>query len=242
VLTIQPERLELVPGSRLLDLGCGEGRHVRITRYMKGVLGIGLDIGTEEVHKTKDVLHELDAMPVEAGGSHDAAGGWGVVRGSGYELPFPDGSFDCVIISEVLEHLHEDDLAISELSRVLKPGGVLAVSVPREGPEALCWLLSRQYRTSPGGHVRIYRREDLRRKIESHGYSIYASHFAHGLHSPYWWLRCAVGLEKEDIWPVRLYHRLLVWDLMQRPWVTRALEWFLNPLFGKSVVFYAVKA
>jgi SAM-dependent methyltransferase len=136
--------------------------------------------------------------------------------------------------------LHHDR-ALEELSRVLKPGGLLAVSVPREGPEAMCWLLSRQYRTSPGGHVRIYRRSELRKKIERHGYSVYASHFAHGLHSPYWWLRCAVGLEKENLWPVRLYHRLLVWDLMQRPWITRVLERVLNPLFGKSVVFYAVK-
>jgi len=242
VLTIQPERLALPPGSRLLDLGCGDGRHIRITRYMNGVLGVGLDIGTEEVRKTKIALHELDAMPIEEGGSHDQAGAWGVVRGSGYELPFEDTSFDCIIISEVLEHLHEDDRALEELSRVLKPGGILAVSVPREGPEALCWLLSRQYRTSPGGHVRIYRRDELRRKIERHGYSIYATHFAHGLHSPYWWLRCAVGLDNEGLWPVRVYHRLLVWDLMQRPWLTRVMERVLNPLFGKSVVFYAVKA
>lgn len=242
MLTIDPERLALPPGSRVLDLGCGDGRHVRITRRMTNVAGIALDIGADEVRKTTAALRELDRLPVAEGGTVRNAGPWGVVRASGYTLPFKDSAFDCVIISEVLEHLPEDDRALGELSRVLRPGGTLAVSVPREGPEAICWLLSRQYRTSPGGHVRIYRRRALRRKIESHGYDIFGTHFAHGLHSPYWWLRCAVGLDKENFWPVRAYHELLVWDLMQRPWITRLLEKVLNPWIGKSVVFYAVKA
>lgn len=209
---------------------------------MAGVTGIALDIGVGEVRKTRDVLREVDRTPQAEGGKHAAAAGWGVLRGSGYELPFEDSSFDCVIISEVLEHLHEDDRAIDEISRVLRPGGLLALSVPREGPEAVCWLLSRQYRNSPGGHVRIYRRRELRKKIESHGYDVFASHFAHALHSPYWWLRCAVGIDREEFLPVKLYHRLLVWDLMRKPWITRAIESAMNPFLGKSVVFYAVKA
>jgi SAM-dependent methyltransferase len=242
LLTIQPELLRLAPGSRVLDLGCGDGRHVRITRTMAGVTGIALDIGRDEVCKTRDALRELDRTPVAAGGAHPEAAGWGVTRGSGYQLPFADASFDCVIISEVLEHLHEDDRAIDEISRVLRPGGLLALSVPREGPEAVCWLLSRQYRNSPGGHVRIYRRRELRRKIERHGYDVFASHFAHALHSPYWWLRCAVGIDRDQFLPVRLYHRLLVWDLMSKPWLTRTLEAWMNPLVGKSIVLYAIKA
>jgi SAM-dependent methyltransferase len=164
-----------------------------------------------------------------------------VIRGSGYTLPFAAHSFDCVIVSEVLEHLHDDDAALRELGRVLRPGGLLAVSVPREGPEAVCWALSRAYRSMPGGHVRIYRRAALRRKLGEHGYRVVDTHFAHALHAPFWWLRCLVGVENADALPVRLYHRLLVWDLMQRPAVTRLAEKLLNPIIGKSVVFYAVK-
>ena len=77
--------------------------------------------------------------------------------------------------------------------------------------------------------------------IERGGFEIVGKHYAHALHSPYWWLKCLFGLDNEDAWPVKLYHKLLVWDLMQRPRLTRSLEAALNPLIGKSVVFYAIK-
>lgn len=241
MLTVDFDRIALAPGSRVLDLGCGDGRHVRHSRRYPGVTSIALDLGEKEVRTTHEALEFLDAhRGCDAGASRDA-GPWLVVRGSGYELPFADASFDCVIISEVLEHLHDDDAAIAEISRVLKPGGLLAVSVPRQGPETLCWILSTQYPHSPGGHIRIYRREVLEHKIEKHGYRIEGEHFAHGLHSPYWWLKCLVGIDNDDFVLVRAYHRLLVWDMMARPALTRALEKVLNPLIGKSVVMYARK-
>jgi SAM-dependent methyltransferase len=187
------------------------------------------------------MLRELDELPAQWGGTVPGAGRWLATRGSVYALPFADASFDCVIISEVLEHLHEDQRALTEITRVLKPGGVLAASVPRQGPETVCWALSERYRTTPGGHVRIYRARELRGMLEGAGYRVFASHFAHGLHSPYWWLKCAFGVDREDISIVKAYHRLLVWDMMRRPLLTRALEALLAPVIGKSVVFYGIK-
>jgi SAM-dependent methyltransferase len=241
VLTVEVGRLGLTPGARLLDVGCGGGRHIRASRHLPGVHAVAVDLGAPEVEETRASLELLDKLPAADGGSVPAAGAWGVMRASVYELPFGEGSFDCIIISEVLEHLHREDDALRELSRVLKPGGVLAVSVPRTLPEAVCWALSPQYRNSPGGHLRIYRRSQLLRLIEAHGYRVTASHFAHGLHSPYWWLRCALGMDNERIWPVALYHRLLMWDLLRRPALTRWIDAALSPLIGKSVVVYAVK-
>ena len=241
MLTVEVERLGLVPGSRLLDVGCGGGRHIRLSRHLPGVTAMAVDLGAKEVRDTRASLELLDRLPPAEGGSTAGAGPWGVAQASVYELPFADGAFDCVIISEVLEHLHREHDALCELSRVLRPGGVLAVSVPRTGPEAVCWALSAQYRNSPGGHLRIYRRSQLLRLIESHGYRVTASHFAHALHSPYWWLRCALGMDNDGIWPVALYHRLLMWDLLEKPALTRWLDRALNPVLGKSVVVYAVK-
>lgn len=241
MLTVELERLGLGPGSRVLDVGCGGGRHTRAMRRLPGVAAIALDRGRGETVETAASLRALDATPAEEGGSVPGAGSWLAMQGSIYELPFATSAFDCVILSEVLEHLHEDERALREVSRVLRPGGVLAVSVPRTGPEAVCWALSKSYRNTPGGHVRIYLRSRLERLLASCGYDVFASHFAHALHSPFWWLKCLVGLDRAAAPPVALYHRFLVWDLMSRPRLTRIAEAALNPLIGKSLVLYAVK-
>jgi SAM-dependent methyltransferase len=143
-----------------------------------------------------------------------------------------------VICAEVLEHLPDDSSAMAELSRVLRPGGLLAISVPRYGPELVNWSLSEQYHSVPGGHLRIYRRRQLLGRLEDAGLELVASHHAHALHSPYWWLRCLVGPENDRCFAVRSYHRLLVWDITARTPVTRVPEKLLNPFLGKSLVVY----
>jgi hypothetical protein len=85
-----------------------------------------------------------------------------------------------------------------ELARVLAPGGLLAVTVPRWGPELVCWALSSAYHEVEGGHVRIYRGSELRRRLAAQGLEPVGAHHAHGLHAPYWWLKCAVGVDDAD--------------------------------------------
>jgi SAM-dependent methyltransferase len=158
-----------------------------------------------------------------------------------HQLPFPDGAFDAVVVSEVLEHIPDDSQVILEATRILRPGGRLAVTVPRWWPERICWALSRAYHEVEGGHVRIYRRRQLVRRLRAAKLVVLGSHHAHALHSPYWWLRCLLGPGKEASALPALYHRLLVYDIMRRPWWTRALELALNPLLGKSLVLYLAK-
>lgn len=241
MLTIRLEKLGLRPGSRLLDLGCGDGRHIRATRLERGIHAVALDLGEKEVTGTAQSLRAMDNGEGQMPSPATDAGPWLVLRGNGYRLPFADASFDCLIVSEVLEHLHEDDAAIDEITRVLRPGGQLAVSVPRWGPEKICWAISSKYPHSEGGHVRIYRRRELEEKLGRHGYDLHGHHHAHALHSPYWWLKCAVGLDNDNFPLVRWYHRFLVWDMMKKPRLTRSLETLLDPLVGKSVVLYATK-
>lgn len=228
--TVDFRRLHLAEGQRVLDLGCGEGRHA-ISAWLEAPVDvIGIDVSARDLATARERAGEFE--PCDDGRSL----GW--VRASGLRLPFADATFDRVICAEVLEHVPDYQGMLAEIRRVLKPGGVLAVSVPRFVPEWICWRLSDEYHQVEGGHVRIFTGSELRRAVEAQGLRRFHRHWAHSLHVPYWWLRCLLWKRGEQAWPVRVYHRLLVWDLMRRPWLTRALERLLNPILGKSLVLY----
>jgi SAM-dependent methyltransferase len=234
VLTADYDRLGLEPGDRVLDLGCGFGRHA-FAAARRGGQVVAVDAGADEV----DGVGATFAAMFEAGELDPRRARVGVVRGDGLRLPFADASFDRVIASEVLEHIADDIGALLELARVLRPGGTMAVTVPRCGPEVLNWLLSEQYHRVQGGHIRIYRRSTLARRLRAAGLVAGECHHAHGLHAPYWWLRCLVGPANDTNPLVAAYHRLLVWDIERGPWLTRTAERLLAPLVGKSLVVYA---
>ena len=234
MLTVDYDRLDVRPGMRLLDLGCGEGRHA-FEAARRGADVLAVDWGADEVATTASWL---GAMVV--GGEVPAGTATGVARADLRALPVPDASVDRVIASEVLEHVADDATALAEIVRVLKPGGRVAVTVPRYGPERICWALSDAYHANEGGHLRIYRADQLTDRLVRAGLRPTGSHHAHALHAPYWWLKCAVGVDR-DTALVRAYHRLLVWDLVRRPWPTRTAERLLDPVLGKSLVLYAEK-
>ncbi|MDZ7687007.1 MAG: class I SAM-dependent methyltransferase [Gammaproteobacteria bacterium] len=234
--TINFNDLRLADGDRVLDLGCGEGRHC-ITAYLLGqVESVGVDLSLGDLGTTRERFLALEQAPCQRRSLTLAVS-------DGQHLPFADQTFDKIICSEVLEHIHDYPAVLDEIVRVLRPGGILAVSVPRFFPEWVCWRLSDAYHAMEGGHVRIFNASQLTEDIEALGFVRYRRHWAHALHVPYWWLKCAFWREEgeKDAAVVRTYHRFLVWDLMGRPWITRALEWLLNPIMGKSVVMYFVK-
>lgn len=232
MLTVDFDRLGIGSGTTVIDVGAGAGRH-SFEAYRRGADVIAFDQDKEEL---ENVATMFEAM-AEAGEAPDGARAE-AVAGDALALPYADGTFDVVIASEILEHVPADEAAIAELVRVLKPGGKLAVTVPRWLPERLCWLLSDEYHANEGGHIRIYRADELRNKVTARGLRFTHSHHAHALHSPYWWIKCAVGVEKTEHPAVTAYHRLLVWDMMSAPALTRTAEAALNPLIGKSVALY----
>lgn len=235
MLTVDFDRFPIVPGERVLDLGAGAGRH-SFALLRRGADVVALDYSMAEMESVRDMfaaMREAGEVPRDARAL--------AVRGDAYRLPFPDASFDKVIAAEVLEHLPDDARAFAELERVLKPGGRLAVTVPRYFPERICWALSDAYHEVEGGHVRIYRRSQILERMRAVKLSPYGSHHAHALHSPYWWLKCAVGVGNDESRLVRTYHRMLVWDIMKGPKTTRIGEALLNPVLGKSLVVYAAK-
>lgn len=235
MITIDFNRLNIKPGCRILDIGCGTGRHTCGACKFRKVVAIGVDINFDDVFEAQSRLKNQERLGEDGGGVCK------VSVADIYHLPFRDNYFDLVICSEILEHLHDEKRAVSEAVRVLKPGKDFVVSVPKYMPEGICWALSENYHNTENGHIRIYKKKALFDLLEKEGLKPRGHHSAHSLHSPYWWLKCLVGPEREDCRLVNLYHRLLVWDIMKHPWITRFPDRLLNPVMGKSLVVYLTK-
>jgi len=237
MLTVDYDRFELQRGMIVLDLGCGFGRHA-FESSRRGAHVVTCDMAVPElveVGNTYQAMIEARELTGEALAES--------VGGDATKLPFADNTFDRIIASEIMEHVPDDIAAMAELSRVLKPGGILAVTVPAELPERICWKLSDEYYApkSVGGHVRIYKQSNLQDQMSDAGLTPFTSHRAHALHSPYWWLRCAVGPQDDEQFLVKAYNKFLVWDIMKRPKLTTWADKVLNPVLGKSLIQYARK-
>jgi ubiquinone/menaquinone biosynthesis C-methylase UbiE len=234
MITVSLDKLSLQPGYRILDIGCGAGRHVCACARNSGIQVWGVDQCKADLMKAKENLLFEKAYGV----SH---GVWQLLSGDILHLPFSDNFFDLVICSEVLEHINDDTAAMKEIIRVLKNKKNLVVSVPRNGPERICWALSKEYQNTPGGHLRIYNQTQLIHRLESLGLKQWDSHHAHGLHAIFWWLKCFVGLSRDQHFCVKYYHDFLVWDMIHKSRWVRLIENILNPFIGKSLVLYFQK-
>jgi len=234
MITVDFAKMNLQAGDTLLDLGCGEGRHT-ITAYLDApVHAVGVDLCFKDL---KIAAERSEGFVDQANKSKKLS----LSVANALELPFADDSFDKVVCSEVLEHIPDYLGALREINRVLKPGGTFAASVPRFGPEIICWALSDEYHAVEGGHIRIFHDNSLKKEIENIGFGFKRKHWAHALHSPFWWLKCAVWDSQDDNALVKAYHKMLVWDMMKKPKLTQTLEQVLNPFIGKSVVMYFEK-
>jgi len=228
LLTVDLERLRIRPGDRVLDAGCGEGRHCfGVLERGASVVGLDLDPGSLAAGAGR-----LGRRAAELG----ALGA--MVRGDVLRLPFPDASFDKAICSEVMEHVHDFRGAARELARVTRPGGLLAVTIPTATSEHLYLRLGDDYFESPGGHIRIFRPRALARALAAAGFATLGVGFAHGLHTPYWVLRSVMGLPDADRSRlVRAYHQLLIRATASR--FLGAVERALDYICPKSLIVYA---
>lgn len=154
---------------RLLDVGCGRGFYFPLYAAVGArVTGV-----------------ELDAAALRAAEPRAAAAGAVVLSARAERLPFEDGSFEAVVMSEILEHLDSPQQALDEAFRVLSPDGLLLVTVPnanypfawdpinftleamgagpiRQGPLAGIWA----------NHVRLYETPALSRSVTASGFDI----------------------------------------------------------------------
>ena len=230
LLTVDLERLEVGPGDLVLDAGCGEGRHC-FGCLERGARVIGLDLDLSSLRDASvrlrgraSELHSLGEM----------------TQGDAFRLPFADETFDRVICSEVMEHVHDYRGAARELARVTKPGGRVAVTIPTRTSEQLYLRLGDEYFESPGGHIRIFNPRDLASGLAEAGLATRSAGFAHGFHTLYWVLRSVMHLpDADESALVRGYRQFLILATASR-WMDRLESW-LNYVCPKSVILYAEK-
>jgi ubiquinone/menaquinone biosynthesis C-methylase UbiE len=233
MLTFDFNRININPEGTMLDLGCGEGRHIfGLMEKFPDLKCIGLDPHIESLDKAFEGLKFLESI------SNTKTN---FLSGSAYSLPFSDDSFDLVVCSEVLEHLHDYKDAIKEINRVLKPGGQFLASVPAEFPEKICWLLSEAYQNQPGGHLRIFKKNELIKEVAEHNFSFESSQRFHSIHSAYWWLRCLFWKSQESNIIIKGYKKILERHILKKPFFLDLIDKIFNPILGKSIAFYFIK-
>lgn len=165
----QERRLEMVrryvplEGKKILDVGCGIGTYLQALKRFTGDL-YGVEIYKGRAEQAKKITPNISIAPAE-------------------ELPFDDATFDVVFSHEVLEHVDDDQKAIEEATRVLKPGGHIVIFAPnRLFPfETHGFYLGKRYvfgnipltnylpnclRNKLAPHVRAYTAGDLKKLFE----------------------------------------------------------------------------
>jgi SAM-dependent methyltransferase len=180
-------------GGRLLDFGCGWGN------YLAAARAVGFDA----------VGIEVDRAKIDFARAH----GLTAVEGDLLDRSFADASFDAAIAQQVFEHLYDPVPYLEELRRVLKPGGVLFLSVPNYGGLAAKLQGPRWDMMSPVGHVRYFDRRTLGKFLVDHGFKLerkrYLRRFERGVVKNLAY-QATVWLENElDVYPhsLALYAR-----------------------------------
>ncbi len=157
----------------IFDMGCGRGYYLNMFRYVSRCKLVGGELDEEIIGKARRNVGHLPDITL--------------TQLNIYRLPFADNSFDAVVLSEVLEHIDDDQRGLRELFRVLKPGGVLVITVPHANypfwwdpiNKTLETLTGRHIQHGPlagiwANHVRLYTRQHLRAAAQSAGFAVEA--------------------------------------------------------------------
>jgi len=231
LLTVDLERLDVRAGDLVLDAGCGEGRHC-FGCLERGARVVGLDLDLDSMRLASRRLRGR-ALELESLGEMN--------QGDAFRLPYANDTFDRIICSEVMEHVHDYRAAVGELARVTRPGGKLAITIPTATSEHLYLRMGDDYFESPGGHIRIFKPRQLAEGLARAGLGTVGVGFAHGFHTPYWVLRSIMHLPSaDDSALVRIYRKFLI-HITGSKLMDRVEKQVLNRICPKSLILYAEK-
>ena len=241
-LSIRPALLPSGTSSRVIDVGCGDGRHI-VEAARRGCFAVGLDYDAHELRRARERIgtHRVD-----------------LVVGDATRLPFRNGVFDTLICTETLEHLPDDSGAMCEIARLLRPGGTLLGAVPSHFTELLFWRLSYGYWHTPGGHVRIYRPRQLVAKLARSRLRVVDVRYVHFVDSLVWLRFCltdylrptskpATDFEAAVMLAVAAERPIATWRTRLRSGIARsrfisALDTAGALVWPKSFTFVAIKS
>lgn len=147
-------RGQLRSGDRVLDLGCGDGIFTAAAAAFGASSVIGVDVAQAALDRAGRAHPDLAFAHVEEAGP----------------LPFPDNRFELVWASEVIEHIADTGRWLSEVRRVLVPGGRLALTTPDHGRLRLLLGGVERYSQPLGDHLHLYTRRSLRDLLADFGF------------------------------------------------------------------------
>lgn len=165
------ENINPKEGERIIDLGCGTGYYLFLLSNLGIKLNLtGFDYNSKAINEAKDLLN-VKKMKFFTGDLHN--------------IPFENKSFDKAVMSEVLEHVGNDQKVLKEVYRILKPNGVLVISVPSINYpflwDPINYILQHFFSTHIktgffsglwSGHLRLYSLSELRKKIKKADFTI----------------------------------------------------------------------
>ncbi len=165
------EWLDPQDGDVIFDGGCGRGFYLKMFRHVSRCRLVGLELDRRIVRKAQHNVGHLPAVTL--------------INARLEALPLPTASVDKAVLSEILEHVDDDVACLREVRRVLKPGGVLAITVPNANypfwwdpiNKTLETLAGRHIARGPlagiwAQHARLYTRQALRRAVLDAGFAI----------------------------------------------------------------------